>query len=308
METITVLLSTYNGERYIQDQLDSLLAQPFKINLLVRDDGSSDSTVTIIEQYKKRFNEIIIMEEHNVGATNSYHLLANEAVRQYADCDYFAFCDQDDIWLENKISVAIEKLSELDQGKPALYFSNLLMVDNDLNRLGMLLDNKAVSHNRYNALASVLTYGCTCVFNREALKCFCRLDKEHYSIFHDNWIYSVCVFLGTVIYDENSYILYRQTGNNVSGTKQVGLKLWLQRIKNIFFEKGSYRVYENIARQLLIYFKVQLQNDDVEYLNLFLGYRKKFTNKINLLFSRKTKTRRLSKNICIIGRIILNRF
>ena len=129
---INVLLSTYNGELYIAEQLDSLLRQTVidNMKIIIRDDGSTDSTLKIIEEYKSKNSNIIFYRGENLKPAKSFwHLLQN-----CDEADYFAFCDQDDVWDEDKLEVAINQLKEHDD-VPALYFSDARVVDSELNLL-----------------------------------------------------------------------------------------------------------------------------------------------------------------------------
>ncbi len=303
---VTVIMSTYNGHSYIKEQLDSLLSQKsVLINLFVRDDGSSDDTVHIIENYKNKFNALKLVKGKNLGPTSSFHKAAEDA----KDCfftEYYAFCDQDDIWLDNKLDIAISHIDASDNNRPSLYFSNLMMMTDDGQMLGMLLEDDLVSHTREKALAAIYTYGCTCVFNRKALEKFTCLSIDKKYIFHDNWMFAVCAFLGTVYYDKASYINYRQTGHNVSGNKRTGWRIWEQRLVKLFSLKTDQRIYESIAKELLNNFGDCLSDEDKRFLEVVSEYRKNIKYKLELLNSERIRTCSRSKNFCIKGRILLN--
>lgn len=304
---VTVIMSTYNGEEYIQEQLDSLCCQEHvSINLVVRDDGSSDCTVNVIENYREKFNDLKIVNGENIGATASFHCAAKIANNSF-NTKYYAFCDQDDIWEKDKLIRAIEKLEQLDNKKPTLYFSNLMMVNNSLKKIGMLLDDNIVSSDKQNPLSSICTYGCTCVFNDITLKKFVCLDEKNQFIYHDNWIYAVAVFLGNVFYDENSFILYRQTGNNVSGEKKKGFSLWWDRVNRLLHLSNEPRMYEAISINLLSNFNNELVDEDKKLLGLITNYRNSFIDRLKLIFTTRMYTKKFSKNICILGRIFVNR-
>ena len=131
---VTVIMSTYNGSSYLASQLESLLVQKdVAIRLFVRDDGSSDDTVQILQRYAHRFLSLDIVEGENLGATESFHVASQLALEKNDPADYYAFCDQDDIWLENKLSIAVNQLSKITSDKPLLYFSNLMMVNNQMD-------------------------------------------------------------------------------------------------------------------------------------------------------------------------------
>ncbi|MDB2103246.1 glycosyltransferase [Clostridium paraputrificum] len=305
--SITIIMSTYNGNAYIAEQLDSLLNQKdVSINLFVRDDGSRDNTVEIINSYKDQFNKVVIVKEENIGATASFHRAAKLAFEEGEKTEFYAFCDQDDIWLREKLITGINKICNRNANRPNLYFSNLIMVDNEHNHLGVLIDDKLVSCSRENALAAIYTYGCTCVFNRIALEKFCHISEDKNFIYHDNWLYSICSFLGTVYYDKQSFINYRQTGKNVSGVKKSGLALWKHRVKKIFDLKNDNHLYESIADELLKQHYDELDSNDILLLKHITRYRAYWRDKIALITSKRMRTRSFTKNICIMGRILLN--
>ena len=128
---VAVLMSTYNGEKYLKQQIDSILNQrgDFQLDLLIRDDGSNDNTISILEEYTQT-NKIHYYIGNNLGPAYSFlDLLINSH-----NYDFYAFADQDDYWMPNKISVAISNLSNIKG--PALYFANAELVDSNLNSVG----------------------------------------------------------------------------------------------------------------------------------------------------------------------------
>ena len=103
---VLILVSTYNGEKYLPEQLDSLYAQEgVDIHILVRDDGSKDNTIGILKNYQGSKGKMTIIEGENIGAGQSFLALINEATTNYPDYDYYAFCDQDDVWYGNKVVI-----------------------------------------------------------------------------------------------------------------------------------------------------------------------------------------------------------
>ena len=124
---ITVLMSTYNGEKYLQEQLDSIFAQrDVTLHLIVRDDCSTDSTVELLRENQKKHPEMqVFIGSRNLKPCRSFFKLISENTSD----DYYALSDQDDIWDEDKLIIAIKKLQKCDTTKPALYFSNFRIVD-----------------------------------------------------------------------------------------------------------------------------------------------------------------------------------
>lgn len=208
-EKVQILMSTYNGEKFLKEQLESLLRQTYQnLEILVRDDGSKDGTCEILREYEKKYSNVHVYLEDNVGVTKSFFELLKKS-----DADYIAFSDQDDVWLEEKVEKAVEKLKTLEE--PALYCSNKILVDSELNIIAEN-NHKKLIPGFENAVVECICTGCTSMMNRSLAENI----KEHIpkrAIIHDWWCYLVASYLGKVIFDDNSYIWYRQHGGNVIG-------------------------------------------------------------------------------------------
>lgn len=129
---VIILLSTYNGEKYIEQQINSLLKQTYKnINIYVRDDGSKDGTLEILKKYEEK-GEIFLIQGKNIGFINSFM----ELLKKVEKADYYSFCDQDDVWNEDKIERAVRALEKEDNDKILLYASNYEFYDSNMEFLG----------------------------------------------------------------------------------------------------------------------------------------------------------------------------
>lgn len=300
--TVCVLMSTYNGEKYLHDQIKSLLSQlDINLKIVIRDDGSDDNTLTILSEYESFYPNIKILREKNCGAEESFNLLCQYALN-HEKADYYAFCDQDDVWDNNKLKIAISKLKKYDNSKPNLYFSNLKKVDGNLNFIENLYRENEVFTDKEKTLVQIFTFGCTCVFNRKALENYCRPKQQ--LTFHDNWIYCICSYLGNVYYDSEGHIKYRQHGNNLSGQHSNGFSLILFRIARPF--KGNLgHDFEIMAKQLLE-FENELESKDLKMIKRVAGYRDNLSSKIALLFSLRYSTGKIFKDLCIRYRILTN--
>ncbi len=207
-----VLLSTYNGEKYLEEQLDSLKSQTLKdVSVLVRDDGSSDSTREILLR-----NESINIRWYsgeNVGAARSFMTLVNDA----PEADYYAFCDQDDYWLPEKLETA-ENILERSDNKLKLYYSNVTVTDKSLRVIKKSTYDPNSGSLKKMLLRNYVT-GCTAVFSKDLLEALKSYSPD-FIFMHDWWSNLVCLSLGgEVFFDENSYILYRQHNDNALGYK-----------------------------------------------------------------------------------------
>ncbi len=275
---VQILLSTYNGEKYLNDLLKSLLTQTYKnINILIRDDGSIDNTIEILKEYSKQDNIKVVLGE-NLGAKNSFFELIKIADENY---DYYSFCDQDDIWIDEKTEKAIKLLENENKDIPLLYFSNKTVVDESLNLIGYV-SNPRRELSLENAIVENLVSGCTIVINRRTRESL--LDRfPKYTSMHDNWMYKVVSAFGKVIYDKNSYILYRQHSNNVSGVEINFIKSWKSKI---FISKSK----RAIVREKRVHVLVQVKEFyDIFYERLSDSQRKfleDFINKPNTIFKR----------------------
>ncbi len=231
---VQILLSTYNGVTYLKPLMDSLLQQDYsQVSILVRDDGSSDSTIDLLQEYDASYKNIQVVFGKNIGFVGSFlHLI------ELADfnADYFALCDQDDVWQPNKISEAIECLQQYSQDIPLLYGSRAVLVDKNLKILGHTkIPRKKLSFQ--NALVECTLLGCTTVFN-QATRQLLVGKFPRYAYGHDWWIYLVVSAFGSVFYDYNPKILYRQHNKNVFGISPSIIKNFQMKIYR-FFTQGQ---------------------------------------------------------------------
>lgn len=252
MKKVQVLMSTYNGEKYLREQIDSILAQKgVEVHLLVRDDGSKDNTVEIIKKYKG----IEIIQAKNVGATNSFLNLIELA----GDYDYYAFADQDDVWDEDKLFIAIQKLDE--HICPAIYSGNTRLVDKELN----FIKNETQKPITTLGSSIVKNYvtGCTAVFNSQLMR-YLKQHTPQCAPFHDWWVNLVCLSVGGVsVYDYEPHMNYRQHGNNVVSGNDSVWKKWISRLKK--FNKPYHR--DLMAREIKDNYIGSIPQENIDILN-----------------------------------------
>ena len=227
---VTILVATYNGSKFLREQLDSLIVQTYSnIRILIRDDGSSDNTLEIIDEYMQKDDRISFYNGSNLGSAKCFFDLLCHAPKS----DYYAFCDQDDVWEPEKINAAVQILEQNETEGPLLYVSNLKIVDQDLNYITHRYSRGLKTSNKYFCLTEFLAVGCTQVFNFAAAE----LVRNHLPtdyMMHDAWMYMSCMFFGRVIYDHNAYILYRQHTNNVIGYKAGKITRLKEHFKRLF--------------------------------------------------------------------------
>lgn len=226
---VLVLMSTYNGAKYLQEQIESVMKQKnIDVYILVRDDGSKDGTQKILQDYSEQ-GKLKWMQGTNKGSTKSFMELIYLASTEY---DYYAFCDQDDVWMDDKLNAAVVSLEKFPKNQPALYYSGQRLVDQELNFLAdHHLDKR---RSQLTCLIFGNIAGCTAVFNKELL-----IKLQAYKCnriwIHDGWIYKVCVALGGNIFvDSNAHIFYRQHEKNEVGLNNSFKSIYNRSKKNIF--------------------------------------------------------------------------
>lgn len=275
---VYILLSTYNGERYLDEQIESLVRQEgVSFKILVRDDGSTDSTTDILDKWQKR-GALTWYQGTNLGFAGSFMDLVVRAPR----ADYYALCDQDDIWLPTKLKNALEKMESLQSGA-RLYCSNLYIYRNQVNE-GLWWKKKPCI-DFYRSLVQNVATGCTIVFN-ESLRNIVVGHLPQSLKYHDYWLYHTALLFGKVYFDEEAFIYYRQHDSNQVGAKsRLRDRLYskVQSLKKL--KKQHYREQE--ARQLLLSYADTIPAEYVKPLKIVAGYRESVVYRFTLLFSHK---------------------
>ncbi|MBT8529320.1 glycosyltransferase family 2 protein [Polynucleobacter paneuropaeus] len=237
---VAILLCTYNGQKYLSDQLDSIESQNHpNWSLYVSDDGSTDATKNILNEYKNSWSKrkIVLIDGPKKGFCHNFLSLA---CNQNINADYYAYCDQDDIWLPNKLSAALNKLiSRENESVANLYCGRTRYVDGWLNPCGKSpLFQRLPSFE--NALVQSIAGGNTMVFNHTAKKVIESVGAID-TISHDWWTYQLISGAGGVVsYDPLPYVLYRQhSGALIGGNRSILSKF--KRLK--LLSAGSFKAY-----------------------------------------------------------------
>ncbi|MCL9662840.1 glycosyltransferase family 2 protein [Paenibacillus hunanensis] len=276
-DTLQVLMSTYNGAKYISAQLDSILSQPYEpIHILIRDDGSSDETISIIEKYQTQYpHRIELIKGDNIGVIPSFWSLLQHADRR---ATYFSFCDQDDVWMTHKAATSVRLLQNLEKEKleskqvlafeennnrflpsfiPAMICTDTQLTDGELNPTVVWPGMPHLKPSFYNALIQNIAVGATVSFNAAALALLMD-TKQKVNIsaiqMHDWWVYLVISCFGNIHFEHHPTIYYRQHGGNaVGGEANVYQKIkkkWNSFLKHrgdkkllVQQAKEFYRVY-----------------------------------------------------------------
>ncbi|HEY0413773.1 MAG TPA: glycosyltransferase family 2 protein [Allosphingosinicella sp.] len=257
--SVELLLPTHNGERYLPALLDSLFAQRYgPFTIVTRDDGSADGTAAIVADYARRYPgriRILPSPGRQTGAAANFAALIASA-----EADFVFFCDQDDVWLPDKMAVTSAAMARLvlrhGHGRPLLVHTDLAVVDAGLKPLGASLHLYAgfdPTRSRFGELllGNVVT-GCTMLANR-ALYSLARPIPEA-AVMYDHWLAQVAAALGEIEFVDEATILYRQHESNVIGVKPVGLLRFLRSVRRTIFGDSTLRVlcgYSEHARIVL---------------------------------------------------------
>jgi len=223
---ISILLASYNGEKYISELIESILSQTIQdFRLIICDDRSSDNTFSIVTEYAAKEPDKITVKQNDVNSggakTNFLQMML-----EFKD-DYVMLCDQDDVWLPEKIEKSLAKIKEMEEefgiNTPLLVHTDLTVVDDNLNVIAPSyekMSNKDFSITSLNfAVTMSNVAGCTAIYNRALAEYFQSVPT--YFVIHDWWLSLTAAVFGHIGTVNEPTILYRQHGENASSAKRV---------------------------------------------------------------------------------------
>ncbi len=275
---IAILLSTYNGEKYLVELLDSLFVQTFvDWHLYVRDDSSTDGTLEIVRTYIGLHpSKITLIEDAlgNIGPAKSFSFLMQDTT-----APYLAFCDQDDVWLPNKLSLQFTQMREAEEkytpACPLLVHTDLIVADKFLNQVAASLwKHQKMSPNKMCSINQLLIQnfvtGCACLINRKLVTLAEPIPDE--VIMHDWWIALIAQLKGKIINVSETTVVYRQHGMNDTGVKKWGIRYFFSQLK-----QGRSSMHESLLKtrdQAIELSKLELLTKDErdivnKYINMF---------------------------------------
>ena len=236
---VSVVLCTYNGSKFLNKQLDSILGQSYEVDeIIIVDDCSVDSTREILKEYKERYNKIkLFFNTKNLGSNLSFQYALS-----LAENEYIVLCDQDDIWFENKIEVQMDMVissSFYKKEQPLLVFHDLRLIDQHDN---VIIDSFWKLHkfkpNNFSfkkLMISNIVTGCTCLINRKTRDEILKCDMNDI-IMHDHLIALIAYGFGNVIHIDEQLIDYRSHNNSVTKKENISviirIKLFVGKIKS----------------------------------------------------------------------------
>lgn len=275
---IDILLASYNGEKYIKAQIDSILAQTCDdFRLIICDDASSDKTYEILKEYRNNYPEKIYISqnESSLGAKMNFFKLLKDS-----KAPYVMFADQDDVWIDKKIEYSLKAIKHLEamhgEDCPLLIHSDLKVVDEDLGIISeSMADFMKQDLHRKNLeflLVENVVTGNTVILNESLKAEFISSDKAY---MHDWWLALIACVRGRIAYIDKSLCLYRQHTSNILGAKPShGLRsILIERYRNREKVKENYRKLYDQAEALLELYKDKLDLRQKEVLTAFVNMR-----------------------------------
>lgn len=300
---VNILMSTYNGERFLIEQLDSILSQSHcNITLTIRDDGSKDGTLRILSRYAATDKRIRLFLQNNLGVVKSFYWLLKNAD---ADNQFFAFADQDDVWRPDKVERALQVLTEYDQTMPLLYCAGLEYVSADLSHLAYS-QNISRTPGLNNALVQNIAQGCTIVINKVARELLIKHAWPPQVMMHDWWLYVVVSAFGTVVRDDFVSMKYRQHEANVIGGTVSFLSDFRKRVAN-FISRNNQSFFGCYTQACGFWrsYEEELADEERNMLRLFIESKHSLSSRIRYLTSKQRVYRQTFVDDVILQLLIL---
>lgn len=297
---VVILVSTYNGEKYLRSQVDSLLKQKgdFEIYILLRDDGSRDNTKAILEEYSKKNSNVTWFSGENLKPAKSFM----DILWKCGDYDFYCFCDQDDVWDSNKLQTGINKIKNIEI--PCIYYSNARLVDSNLNPYGVNVYKRIPHNDIFTVMCASNVIGCTMIMNNRLVSFLRKHKTPNIVSMHDSYIARVCLSIGgKIVYNHTPYMNYRQHENNVVGIK----KGWLEKVKCALKNtvNRSDITIDIQAREILQLYADDIGEENKAWLYQIATYRANFISRLKLAFLKKTRYGSLSMSIQMRVAILL---
>lgn len=274
---IDILMATYNGEKYLAEQLDSIINQTYhNWNLLIRDDNSTDRTLEIIQDYQKKDNRIKLLKDNkgNLGIVKNF-----EELLKNSESEFIMFSDQDDIWIENKLDMYLKMIEKI-KNKGFMIHSDAILFDKNKSNIlkDTFISKKAINKGLENVFFNYFVQGATILISKEIKNFILPFPKEVY--LHDRYIHLISELFFERIFVNKALIYYRQHGDNQIGAKNTIRELLSKRyfderdrqlIKIIYNKYGSL-LTDDKKKLIEEYFKIT----DIEKnrFNRFLNLKK----------------------------------
>lgn len=290
---VDILLPVYNGEKYLEEQIKSLLLQEYKnIKIIIRDDMSIDNSMKIIEKYSRSDKRIKVLYDQygNVGLVRNIEILLNES-----DADYIMYCDQDDVWFKNKIDKMMKEILKYDNSEALLVHSDSYITNEKLKIRRKFKGDRPLISGVENMYFNYIVQGATVIFNKKLKNKLLPFPKEAY--IHDRYTHLIAELEGKRVYLNEPLMYYRQHESNVLGSNDLLIKKIKNNInllsKKIYIEKDK-KLFEFLYKKPK--YKNQL-NSYFEILNT-----KGYFDKIKIIKKYKINLRLKEKIIYFISK------
>jgi len=293
---VQILLSTFNGEKYIAEQLDSILTQSYKsISVLIRDDGSQDGTLKIIEQYILRHpNQVKLLKGDNIGVVKSFLALLEQADN---DVVFYSFCDQDDVWLPHKVEASVKALKYKNDNIPLMHFSSTYLTDSKLSPIKKWPKSPSKPLSFNNAVIENIAVGTTITINKAAKEMLtAKQPNSDNLIMHDWWFYLCISAFGETMYELKPTVLYRQHEENLIGGNKSLRDLILRKLRSYSNNKGK-RILFKQAQEFWECYGDEISDIQKGQLQLFLKPRYNIWDRIYFLKQSHYYRQSLYENI-----------
>ena len=261
---VAIIMSAYNAEKFIVEQTNSILEQVgVTVNIWIRNDGSTDGTLTLLKSRFGADTRVKITTGSNLGACGSF-------IEAFFSCDlefdFIGFSDADDVWLPTKLRDSVELLSTVSSSSPVAIATRLNVVDQVLTHIAYTKKPR-VGFIFENALVQTVASGATIVLNRSAAE-LVRSNRPSHAAMHDSWVYLVLTAFGTVLFLDQPTVLYRQHANNVYGTAHSFQK----RVRNRLSKLRKRSVFHRQAAEFFNLFGSKLSDHKREIIKSYLEY------------------------------------
>ena len=262
---IDILMATYNGEKYIEEQLKSIISQSCENwNLVIRDDGSDDNTLRILNEYSKRDKRIHIISDNkgNLGLVKNF-----EELMKHSTEEYIMFSDQDDAWADNKINILLQKMQETEEKmqikKPILVHSNSYICDEELNiKKNRFISKKANEVKIENVFFNFIVQGAAIMINKELKNLSLPFFNEVY--LHDRYLHLLAELFGKRIFIDKPLNYYRQHGKNLIGSSKINI------MNEIFHRRFYYKNDRLLIKKIYDLFSKDIELKTKEAIEAYL--------------------------------------
>jgi glycosyltransferase involved in cell wall biosynthesis len=301
VNNVDILLATFNGEKYLEEQINSIVRQTYtNWRIIIRDDHSTDSTLALIDKIIIKYPEKIILVKDNLGnigpGMNFLHLT------NHSDSEYIMFCDQDDVWLENKIELSLDRIKYFEKkyGKdfPILVFTNLKIVDKSLKLLSdSIWDKEKINIEKHKKLSRAIIpgpvlRGNTFLINKSLRE---KIIIPETVTMHDTWVSIIAACFGKIESLNEKTLLYRQHENNLFGAKphysffsKIFFLVQLDKFINLKKKiQNTEKLIDSTTKQVKIFLSLyqdKLNKEDIKVLNDYINlFQKKFPQRILII-------------------------